>query len=251
FSGAVLLAGEAAFRIGAGWVTLCIPSGLHPSLIPSFPEATWLPVSDNPWVFDRGAAEAILGSLERVSSMLIGPGLGISVETQAFIDKLISPELPPMVVDADGLKLLSNQKAWWEHLPSESILTPHPGEMSILTGLSIHDIQGDRIQVAEKYAQEWGHVVVLKGAFTVVADPSGKSAILPIATPALGRAGTGDVLAGMITGLLAQGISAFESASAGVWLHAMAGLLSQDVLGSAAGVLAGDLIRQLPSLLPY
>ena len=123
--------------------------------------------------------------------------------------------------------------------------------MSILTGLNVHEIQEDRIQIAEKHAQQWGHVVVLKGAFTVIADPAGKSAILPIATPALGRAGTGDVLAGMITGLRAQGIPAFDAACAGVWLHAQAGLLAADVLGSTAGVLAGDLIKQLPGLLPY
>lgn len=251
FSGAVLLAGKAAFRIGAGWVTLCIPSGLHPALVSAFLEATWLPVAGNPWMFDRSVADEVQGSLDRVSAILIGPGFGVSVETQEFLDELISPELPPLVIDADGLKLLANQKNWWEKLPVNSILTPHPGEMSILTGLHVNDIQASRVEIAEKFAAEWGHVVVLKGAFTVVADPGGRSAVLPVATPALGRAGTGDVLAGMICGLRAQGLSPFDAACAGVWLHAQAALQAMEEKGSAAGVLAGDLIETLPSLLPY
>lgn len=251
YPGALILAGKAAFRSGAGWVTLCVPSGLHPSLVPAFPEATWLPVAGNTWYFDSTAAADVMDALDRVTCMLIGPGFGMAVETQAFLDELLSPDLPPVVLDADGLKLLANQKDWWKRIPPESILTPHPGEMSILTGLHVNEIQADRVSIAEKYAAVWGHVVVLKGAFTVVAEPSGGSAILPVATPALGRAGTGDVLGGMISGLRAQGMTSFDAASAGVWLHAQAGLRAQEVRGSSAGVLAGDLIEILPSLLPY
>lgn len=251
YPGALILAGKAAFRSGAGWVTLCSPSGLHPALVPAFPEATWLPVPGNPWAFDRSAVVEVLESLDRVTCMLIGPGFGMSVETQLFLNGLISPALPPVVLDADGLKLVSNQKEWWKKLPPESILTPHPGEMSILTGLHVNNIQANRMAIAEEYAKEWGHIVVLKGAFTVVADPSGRSAILPLATPALGRAGTGDVLGGIICGLRAQGMTPYDAAWAGVWLHAQAGLLAMEIGGSSAGVLAGDLIEVLPNLLPY
>jgi NAD(P)H-hydrate epimerase len=122
--------------------------------------------------------------------------------------------------------------------------------MNILCGLPVADIQAGRVAAAEEWAKRWGHVVVLKGAFTVVAGPGGETAILPVANPALARAGTGDVLAGIILGLRAQGMDAFEAACAGVWLHAEAGKLATEEVGSSAGVLAGDLIELLPWLLP-
>ena len=151
----------------------------------------------------------------------------------------------PTLIDADGLKLLSKIHRWWEKLPENTILTPHPGEMSILTGLSSTEIQSNRIEIAEKYASKWGHVVVLKGAFTVVAAPDGRTAIIPVATPALARAGTGDVLAGLIVGLRAQGISAFDAAVSGAWIHAQAGLSAADLMGSTAVVLAGDILASI------
>jgi NAD(P)H-hydrate epimerase len=114
--------------------------------------------------------------------------------------------------------------------------------MSVLTGLSKDGIQNNREFVAEKYAREWGHIVVLKGAFTVVAAPDGRIAVLPFASAALARAGTGDVLAGIIVGLRAQGVEAFEAAAAGAWIHARAGLSALSEVGSAASVLAGDVL---------
>jgi NAD(P)H-hydrate epimerase len=121
--------------------------------------------------------------------------------------------------------------------------------MSVLTELDISKIQADRVGVAERFAAEWGHVVVLKGAFTVVAAPDGRTMVIPVASPALARAGSGDVLAGLIVGLRAQGLEAFEAASAGAWLHAQAGLLAENILESSAAVIAGDLIGALPDVL--
>jgi NAD(P)H-hydrate epimerase len=140
------------------------------------------------------------------------------------------------------LKLLSRIPDWDTKLPELSVLTPHPGEMSVMTGLTRQEIQADRIGLAEKYAKSWGHTIVLKGAFTVIASPDGRTAIIPVATPALARAGTGDVLAGLIAGFRAQGMAAFDSAVAGTWIHAQAGLLAADVLGSTNAVLAGDVL---------
>jgi NAD(P)H-hydrate epimerase len=145
-----------------------------------------------------------------------------------------------MVIDADGLKLLSKIKDWWTFLPTDSILTPHPGEMAILTGESIDEIQSNRIDVASKYAKNWNVVVVLKGAFTVIASPDGRCALIPVATSALAHAGTGDVLAGMIASLIGQGMKPFEAASAGAWLHAQIALLAAEQSHPAA-VLASDL----------
>ena len=121
--------------------------------------------------------------------------------------------------------------------------------MAVLTGLSAKEIQLDRLAIAERFASEWGHIVVLKGAHTIIASQDGRTAVIPIASPALARAGTGDVLAGLIVGLRAQGLDAYESAAAGAWIHAQAGLLAADILGSTAAVLAGDVLAALVDVL--
>jgi NAD(P)H-hydrate epimerase len=274
YSGAVLLAGRAAFRSGAGWVTLAVPSPLHTAFAGIFPEATWLHLPHELGVISEAGAEIVLNNLSRITAVLIGPGFGLEDTTRNFIDNLIvgmestskrkiellqSPQrnngvrinsLPPLVVDADGLKLLSQLDDWPQRLPPQTILTPHPGEMTYLTGLQKDEIQANRIDVAESFAKKWGHTVVLKGAFTVIAESGGKTGVIPVATPALARAGTGDVLAGIIVGLKAQGMDAFTAAASGAWIHAQAGLKAAERLGSTAGVLAGDLITEIPGLLP-
>lgn len=244
YPGAALLAGEAAYRSGAGLVTIATVESMQPSLAGHLPEATWLPLAESEGWLAREAAAQLTTNLKRVTAMLVGPGLGQEQSTAGFIESLISSGLDvPCVFDADALKLLSGISGWHTRLPRESLLTPHPGEMAILTGLSNEDLQKDRIAFAEKYARLWGHVVVLKGAFTVVAAPDGRTALTPLATAALARAGTGDVLAGVITGLRAQGVPAFEAACSGVWLHGMAGLRAAERRGLAA--VAGDLIAEL------
>jgi len=251
YAGAALLAGEAAFRSGTGWVKMAVPSFLHPHLVGHFKEATWLPLPAGEMGFTKADVEALRYGMDKETAILLGPGLGQYQEVEEFVRAFVQPDLPPMVVDADGLKLLSNAEGWWRRLPAGSILTPHPGEMSIITGLSVSEIQADRVACAENFANKWGCVIVLKGAFTVVAEPKGRTAILPVATPSLARAGTGDVLAGMIAGLRAQGMESFDAAAAGVWLHAQAGLRAANLQGSTAGVLAGDLLKALPSVMPY
>jgi NAD(P)H-hydrate epimerase len=151
--------------------------------------------------------------------------------------------LPPLVLDADGLKLAARIQDWPALLPKPTVLTPHPGEMSVLTGLAKDQIQADRFNIARRFSQEWGHVVVLKGAFTVIAAPDGEVAVIPVASAALARAGTGDVLAGLIVGLRAQGAGAFQAAVAGAWVHAFAGLKAAQTLGNTASVLAGDVLN--------
>ena len=155
--------------------------------------------------------------------------------------------LPPLVLDADGLNLLAQIDGWALHLPADSILTPHPGEMARLLGgeASAATVQADRVGTAQRAAADWGTVVVLKGARTVIAAPDGRVAINPAATPALATAGTGDVLAGVIAGLRAQGLTAFDAAVVGVYLHGRAGELVAEELGDA-GALAGDIADALP-----
>jgi hydroxyethylthiazole kinase-like uncharacterized protein yjeF len=155
--------------------------------------------------------------------------------------------LPALVIDADGLNALARAEVWWETLPPETILTPHPGEMARLMGGEVtpKEIQADREGVASRKAQAWGTVVVLKGAFTVVAAPDGRIVVLPFANPGMATAGTGDVLAGAIVGLRAQGMGAFDAAVAGAYLHGLAGELARAELGDM-GMVAGDLPARLP-----
>ena len=275
YTGAALLAGKAAYRIGAGLVTLAVPSAIHTTLAGQFPEATWVLLPSKNGVIATDAASVLLENIERATALLIGPGFGMEETTREFIENLLKlknsakkgagsigfvhggekkkeerkVELPPLVFDADGLKLLADIENWHELIVDLAVLTPHPGEMSVLTGLSVEDIQADRLEVAKKYAQEWGHVVVLKGAFTVVAAPNGDTYTIPVASPALARAGSGDVLAGLIVGLRAQGLDAVEAAVAGSWVHAQAGLLAGEMLGTAASVLAGDILSAVPDIL--
>jgi NAD(P)H-hydrate epimerase len=275
YTGAAYLAGMAAYRSGAGLVTLAIPAPLHAALAGQFPEATWLLLPHEMGVISAQAAEVLTKNIERASALLIGPGLGLEDTTRDFISGFLEgrsvrrkntsqigfvrPEqekqeqkkntLPPMIVDADGLKLLAKLSDWPKRLTAPAILTPHPGEMAILTGLSVDEIQADREETALRFAREWGHVVVLKGAFTVIAAPDGRSTTIPVAHPALARAGTGDVLAGLIVGLRAQGLEAYEAALAGAWIHGRAGMEAADALGGSASVLAGDVLDAIPDVL--
>ncbi|MEN8171565.1 MAG: NAD(P)H-hydrate dehydratase [Chloroflexota bacterium] len=272
YTGAALLSGEAAYRSGAGLVTLGVPAPLHTALAGQLPEVTWLLLPHDLGVVSVDAVKVLREHLERVTALLIGPGFGVETTTGEFIARLLgagqnkvqtdigfldskkkslpaSAELPPLVIDADGLKLLANISDWPSQLPASTILTPHPGEMAVLTGLPAAEIQSHRLEIAEKFAAQWGHILVLKGAHTIIASPDGRTAIIPVASPALARAGTGDVLAGLIVGLRAQGLDAFEAAAAGAWIHAQAGLLAADVLGSTAAVLAGDLLSALVDVL--
>jgi NAD(P)H-hydrate epimerase len=249
---------------------------LHGVLAGQFPEATWVLLPHDAGRVSENAADVLAKNFENTSALLIGPGFGTETTTKVFLEDLLAGKsvqkkasarigfvhdesvkkqddtenkLPPMVIDADGLKLLAQIKDWQTKLPAHSILTPHPGEMSVLTGLSKEEIQENRQAVALKYAKEWGHVVVLKGAFTLIASPDGHVTMIPVASPALARAGTGDVLAGLIVGLRAQGLDAFGAAVAGAWIHAQAGLYAADDLGTTASVLAGDVLNSVSDVL--
>lgn len=270
YTGAPYLAGVAAYRVGAGLVTLAIPTPIHAALASLLPDATWLLLPHELGVIAKTAYSAVAKELAKVDALLLGPGMGLERETREFMSSLLTTNetavkarigfmkpgiaapsaeefrLPPMVVDADGLKHLAQIDAWHQHLPERTVLTPHPGEMGILTGLTTEAVQKDRLGTARKFAAQWGKVVVLKGAFTVVAAPDGRTTVQPHATPALARAGTGDVLAGMILGLLAQGVNAYEAAVAGCFLHGTAGELAATELGTTASVMASDVLGAVP-----
>jgi hydroxyethylthiazole kinase-like uncharacterized protein yjeF len=275
YTGAALLSGKAAYRVGAGLVQMAVPGPVHAALAGHFPEATWILLPQEMGVIAESGAGVLAKNLERATALLIGPGLGTEDTTKNFVENLlggktavkkpgtrigfvqnaaaISDEaastLPPLVIDADALRHLAKTEGWAKLLPAPAILTPHPGEMAALTGLEKDEIQKDRLGIALKYAAEWGHVVVLKGAFTVIAAPDGRSVTIPVATSALAHAGTGDVLAGLIVGLRAQGVEAYEAAVTGAWIHAQAGLYAADRIGSEAAVLASDVLDTVAEVL--
>ncbi|NWG08617.1 MAG: NAD(P)H-hydrate epimerase [Chloroflexi bacterium] len=277
YTGAALLAGEAAYRSGVGLVTMAVPASIQLPLAGQLPEATWVLLPHEAGMIADTGAEVLAKNFEKSNALLIGPGFGTEETTKEFIENLLegkytakksTPRIgfvhnsetarkeedanakpPPMVVDADGLKLLAQIKDWHRKLPAFSILTPHPGEMAVLTGLTKEEIQENRREIAARYAKEWGHIVVLKGAFTVVASPYENVTVIPVATPALARAGTGDVLAGLIVGLRAQGLDAYDAAVAGAWIHAQAGLYAADDLGTTASVMAGDVLNSVSDVM--
>jgi len=272
FTGAALLAGKAAYRVGTGLVTLGVPAPLHGILAGHLPDATWLLLPHEMGVISASATPIIIENINKASALLIGCGMGLENTTSEFMELLLTSntssgrastrigfvqktekvivhqsfKIPPLVVDADGIKLLTRINNWYKKLPPNSILTPHPGEMEILTGINKEEIQADRLNIAARFSQEWGQIVVLKGAFTVIASPDGRTTTIPVATSALARAGSGDVLAGMIVGFLAQGMDGYDAAIAGAWFHAQAGLLAAGRLGGSTSVIASDLLDEIP-----
>src|SRR5271157_995057 len=274
YTGAALLAGKAAYRIGTGLVRIGIPGPLHAALAGQLPEATWLILPHATGVISQNAYELIAKNLEKVTALLVGPGLGLEETTAEFIKELVSGktswtgrgsigfvtntreeepskpfQLPPLVFDADALKLLSKIPDWYKNIPSPAVLTPHPGEMAVLTGMEVTEIQKDRLGTACTYAKKWNQVVVLKGALTVIASPDGRQAVIPVASAALAHAGTGDVLSGIVVGLRAQGLAAYEAAAAGAWIHAQAGLAAAQRIGHPASVMAGDVLDSIANVL--
>jgi hydroxyethylthiazole kinase-like uncharacterized protein yjeF len=270
YVGAATLAGTGAKRVGTGLVTMALPMPIQPAVAASLTEATYLLLPHDLGVVASGAVEVLRERLGDYDSLLLGPGLTREKETVSFVHAFLGleranrkeqigflphpaaeepqrPELPHLVVDADGLNALAMVDGWWKALPPGTILTPHPGEMARLMGgeTTAKEIQADREGIARRMAAKWMTVVVLKGAFTVVAAPDGRVMVLPFANPGLATAGSGDVLAGAIVGLRAQGMDAFEAAVAGAYLHGLAGELARADLGDM-GMVAGDLPSRLP-----
>jgi hydroxyethylthiazole kinase-like uncharacterized protein yjeF len=253
YIGAAYLACSGAIRVGAGLVTLATPQSLQPILATKLTEITYLPLPEaQPGVISPEAASLLPEQLPQYNVLLLGCGLGQSQPTTEFVQRILLslPEknCPALVLDADGLNILAKSPQWWHNLGGDAILTPHPGEMSRLCGLSIEEIQSDRLGVAQQMAGRWGKTVVLKGAHTVVASPDGLLRICGVANPGLASAGTGDVLSGIIAGLLAQGLKPFEAACCGVYLHGTAGEMVAGELGNA-GMVASDLLPALPRVI--
>ncbi len=249
YIGAAQLACLGAARSGAGYITLAVTPVVQGLLAGRLTESTYLLLPDDgDGVADPEAARTLHDTMPACDAFLVGCGLGQHDTTRLLLDRLLlSPEpLPlPTVIDADALNFLARTDGWWERRQGDAVLTPHPGEMARLLDCDIGDVEADRIGAARNAAARWGVTVLLKGAFTVAAAPDSRVRVLPFANPALATAGTGDVLAGCVAGLLAQGVAPFDAASLGAFIHAAAGQLAAEEIGEA-GVIAGDLLPLLP-----
>lgn len=247
FTGAAYLTGKAAYRAGSGLVHMAAIPEVHRNLSGRLIEAVWTILPENAGGFDLRGITALQNALSTVDAIVIGPGLGQNDQNLAFLGELLIslPKTTPLVIDADALKLLVGLGQWWAMLPDQVVLTPHPGEMSVLTGLGIPDIQRNRWSIAMDYAQRWHVNLVLKGAVTVIASPGEELYVNPASDSALATAGSGDVLTGLIGGLLTQGMSPQQASVLGIWIHATAGKLARGVLGTDISVTALDILECL------
>ena len=252
YRGAPALAATAAYRAGAGLVTIACPEPVIASIAPAAAEATWLPqeaAEDGGLVGE--SAVALRREWAGFDAGVVGPGLGHTGETQALVWALLPDAGEDLagrvVIDADALNALAALEDGAERTPAGAVLTPHPGEMARLLGSSVADVQANRVGAAREAAGRYGCTVVLKGAHTVVADAEGRARISPFANPLLATAGSGDVLAGMIAAYLGQGLGAFDAASLGVYLHAAVGEALRTEYGDG-GLLAGEIPSRLPKV---
>ncbi len=252
YRGAPALVATAAYRAGAGLVTIACPEPVIASIAPSLAEATWLPQAA---AADGGladeAAPALRGEWAAFDAGVVGPGLGHTGETSALVWAILPDTAQDLagriVIDADALNALAVLEDGAARVPAGAVLTPHPGEMARLLEMNVAEVQANRVAAAREAASRFGCVVALKGAHTVVAEAEGRARISPFANPLLATAGSGDALAGMIAAYLAQGLSPFDAASLGVYLHAAAGEALRGEYG-VSGLLAGEIATRLPGV---
>ena len=246
-TGAAALAARAALRIGAGLVTVATPSSVNEVLEAKLLEAMTMPLPETKArTLARSGLDRVLTFIQARTAIAIGPGLSTHHETVELVQALMKHLDRPSVLDADALNALVGRASLLTECKTPPILTPHPGEMARLeVDATTQSINADRIGTARRFARERGVFVVLKGARTVIARPDGLVAICPTGNPGMATAGTGDVLTGMIVGLLAQRIPPWEAACAATYFHGLAGDLASQHLGQA-GMLASDLIAHIP-----
>lgn len=230
-TGAVALCSSGALRAGVGLVTAGIQNPNH------FPEK---PTEVMTLSWDRS-----LTFLKKVDAVVIGPGLSVQAASRDLLIELLKNCTVPLVIDADGLNLLAAQAFDWNNIKAPLILTPHPGEMSRLSGISVAHIQENRIDVAHDFAKNYRITLVLKGARSIITDRDENIFINPTGNPGMATAGMGDALAGIIGGLLAQGMDLTEAAVTGTYLHGLAGDLAIEKFGPV-GIITTDLLNEYP-----
>ncbi|WP_404330857.1 NAD(P)H-hydrate dehydratase [Mesobacillus maritimus] len=250
YVGAPIFTAKAALHSGAGLVTLAIPEGIYPMAATQYPEALFLPLPEEKGGhFSREAIEELVPRLQQYDSIAVGPGMSRFPDGEEWLAKLFAALTDqPIVVDADALYLLRNNFKQLKQHRGPVIFTPHPGEMAALIQRSVKEIEGNRIEIARKFAVEHQVLLLLKGHRSIIATPGGEVYINPYGHDALGKGGSGDVLTGLITSFLAQGASPLQALLSASFLHAKAGEDKPKAL-SHYGVMPVDLIDGVKDLL--
>lgn len=249
YPGAAILAAMACAKSSVGLLTVAVNPAIKPAVAVAVPESTYidLPTLPNGDTDADGAADLLVPAMQRVDAVLIGSGMGISGGNHRLLGRLFGVreewQETTLVIDADALTMLSMAGAWSE-LGGEVVVTPHPGEMARMLGTEIETVEADRFSAAQKAAKLVGGIAVLKGASTLIADPDARLRVNVRPNSGLARGGTGDALAGLITGLATQ-LPPFDAASLGVYLHSVAGGLASEDIGEY-GLTASDVITYIP-----
>jgi hydroxyethylthiazole kinase-like uncharacterized protein yjeF len=245
-TGSGCLSSMAALRSGAGLVYAGVPKSLAHIYGSMLAEPVVLPLEDDiNGCLTAESADQILEYMNRMTIAAIGPGLTASKSITSIVEEIISRSTIPIILDADALNAISGNTAILKRLSVKAVVTPHPGEMARLTGLSIRDVQADRIGIAGSFARSYGVTVVLKGSRTVIAQPDGRIFVNPTGNSGMATAGSGDVLTGIIAGIASQGAAVEDAAIAGVFLHGLAGDAAAATVGMYC-MIADDIIRYLP-----
>lgn len=244
-TGAASLIARAAGRIGAGLIIVAVPAGILPVVQASTTEAVFLALAEtSDGTVSADGLDAVLDALGRAHALAIGPGLSAQEETAGFVRDLVRASPVPAVVDADGLNAFAGRPGDLVDRKSDVVLTPHVGEFGRLTGVSAHELESDRLTHARALAATTNAITLLKGSRSLIASPDGTVRVNPTGGPVLATAGSGDVLTGMIGGLLARGLDPADAAAGGAYLHGVAGILAGRMSGE--GTLAGDLVQRIP-----
>ncbi|MFH1691723.1 MAG: NAD(P)H-hydrate dehydratase [Candidatus Omnitrophota bacterium] len=247
YAGAACLSAQAAMRAGAGLVTLGVPERLYEAVVSHLLEVMVVPLPElEQHSLSKKAFKNIKNYLGRADSVLVGPGLSRHAQTQQLIRSVIGHVSGPMLLDADGLNAFEGRVDLLKNLKNPIVLTPHPKEMSRLTGFSVKQIQENRKEVAKNFALRYNLTLVLKGHETIVVDEKGKTYVNETGNPGMATAGTGDVLSGVIASFLAQGLSAFEASKFGVYIHGLAADCAVKDK-TPISLIASDIIDYLPA----
>lgn len=245
-TGAGCLSAKAALRAGTGLVYLGVPDSLIPIYNTALAEAVTVPLCDRGLGYICEEAEGIIEQwFRKVSAVAVGPGLSVNGDITGIVEFIIKRSKVPLILDADALNAVSLNLEILKELKADAVITPHPGEMSRLAGITIEDVQNNRIEVAREFSRKWGIITVLKGAKTVVACPDGRVYINSTGNSGMSTAGTGDVLTGIIAGFAAQGVGVEAAALAGVYIHGRAGDAVAAKKGEH-GLIAGDIVDEMP-----
>ena len=245
-TGSGCLCANAAMRSGAGLVYVGVPGSLSTIYCTKLTEPIIIPLPDNgSGSLLAACSEQIIGLMDRMDAVAIGPGLSVNDEIIVVVRDVIKESRIPLVLDADALNTVARDISMLKEGKAEIVVTPHPGEMARLTGLSISEVQSSRLKVAAEFAASNGVIVVLKGSRTVVALPDGALYVNTTGNPGMATGGAGDVLTGIIVSLVGQGVKPADAAIAGVYLHGLAGDAAAGKKGMH-GMIAGDIIEELP-----